>query len=71
VQIRRNRLLQLNKDQDTDYVDLEKVAREVNEARKLFEANGWPVIDVTRRSIEETAASIIQLHTRRREEQLV
>ncbi|MBM3581490.1 MAG: kinase/pyrophosphorylase [Alphaproteobacteria bacterium] len=70
VQIRRNRLLQLNKDQDTDYVDLEKVAREVNEARKLFEANGWPVIDVTRRSIEETAASIIQLHTRRREEQL-
>ena len=69
VQIRRNRLLQLNKDQDTDYVDLEKVAREVNEARKLFAAHGWAVIDVTRRSIEETAASIIQLHTRRREEQ--
>jgi regulator of PEP synthase PpsR (kinase-PPPase family) len=68
VQIRRNRLLQLNKDQDTDYVDLEKVAREVNDARKLFEANGWPVIDVTRRSIEETAASIIQLHTRLRED---
>ena len=69
VQIRRNRLLQLNKDQDTDYVDLEKVAREVNEARKLFAARRWPVIDVTRRSIEETAASIIQLHTRRREDQ--
>lgn len=69
VQIRRNRLLQLNKDQDTDYVDLEKVAREVSEARKLFQARGWAVIDVTRRSIEETAASIIQLHTRRREDQ--
>ncbi len=69
VQIRRNRLLQLNKDQDTDYVDLEKVTREVSEARKLFAAQGWPVIDVTRRSIEETAASIIQLHTRRREEE--
>ncbi|MEK7245114.1 MAG: pyruvate, water dikinase regulatory protein [Pseudomonadota bacterium] len=68
VQIRRNRLLQLNKDQDTDYVDLEKVTREVSQARKLFEAQGWPVIDVTRRSIEETAASIIQLHTRRRED---
>lgn len=70
VQVRRNRLLLLDKDQDSDYVDPAKVAREVNEARKLFESQGWPVIDVTRRSIEETAASIIKLVNRRREEEM-
>ncbi|MBM3567054.1 MAG: kinase/pyrophosphorylase [Alphaproteobacteria bacterium] len=70
VQIRRNRLLLLDKDQDSDYVDPTKVAREVSEARKLFDAQSWPVIDVTRRSIEETAASVIQLLSRRREEHM-
>ena len=70
VQVRRNRLLLMDKDQDSDYVDPAKVAREVNEARKLFESQGWPVIDVTRRSIEETAASIIKLVNRRREEEM-
>ncbi len=44
---------------DTDYTDLESVRQEVTEARKLFNKNGWLVIDVTRRSIEETAATIL------------
>lgn len=70
VQVRRNRLLLLDKDQDSDYVDPAKVAREVSEARKLFESQGWPVIDVTRRSIEETAASVIKLINRRQEDVL-
>jgi len=67
VQIRRNRLLMLEQDQATDYVDIEMVSKEVSEARRLYETHNWPVIDVTRRSIEETAATIIQLYHRRRE----
>nr|WP_029622562.1 pyruvate, water dikinase regulatory protein [Sphingomonas elodea] len=61
VQIRRNRLLSLNQAPETDYVDQEAVQREIAFARRMFADNGWPVIDVTRRSIEETAAAIIQL----------
>jgi [pyruvate, water dikinase]-phosphate phosphotransferase / [pyruvate, water dikinase] kinase len=62
VQVRRNRLLSLNQAPETDYVDQESVNRELAFARRLFADNDWPVIDVTRRSIEETAAAIINLH---------
>lgn len=68
VQIRRNRLQYLNQDEDTDYVDMEAVKEEVINARRLFDRQKWPRIDVTRRSIEETAAAIISLHTQRMEE---
>jgi len=61
VQIRRNRLLSLNQSPETAYVDQEAVAAELAFARRLFSDHGWPVIDVTRRSIEETAAAIINL----------
>jgi regulator of PEP synthase PpsR (kinase-PPPase family) len=61
VQIRRNRLLSLNQSPETAYVDQDSVQREIAYARRMFADNGWPVIDVTRRSIEETAAAIIQL----------
>jgi len=61
IQVRRNRLLSLNQAPETAYVDLEKVGREVQYARRMFADNGWPVIDVTRRSIEETAAAVINL----------
>jgi regulator of PEP synthase PpsR (kinase-PPPase family) len=67
--IRRSRLKFLHQDQETDYADEERVKSEVAEARKLFAQQGWPVIDVTRRSIEEAAATILQLLTRRRESQ--
>ena len=59
VQIRRNRLLSLNQAPDTDYVDLNTVTAEMAYAKRIFADRGWPVIDVTRRSIEETAAAII------------
>jgi len=62
IQVRRNRLLSLNQSPETSYVDADKVQSEVAHARRLFADNGWPVIDVTRRSIEETAAAIINLH---------
>jgi [pyruvate, water dikinase]-phosphate phosphotransferase / [pyruvate, water dikinase] kinase len=61
IQVRRNRLLSLNQAPETAYVDTEKVASEVQFARRIFADNGWPVIDVTRRSIEETAAAVINL----------
>ncbi len=66
VQVRRNRLRVLAQDEETDYVDPESVRREVAEARRLCVVHGWPVIDVSRRSIEETAATIIQLLSRHR-----
>ncbi len=62
VQIRTNRLLSLNADTESPYVDRRLVAEEVAQSRRLFEEHGWPTIDVTRRSIEETAAAIIDLH---------
>ncbi|MBF0665565.1 MAG: kinase/pyrophosphorylase [Brevundimonas sp.] len=65
VQVRRNRLLALNQAPDTGYVDQERVASEVTFARRIFSDNGWPVIDVTRRSIEETAAAVINLFNER------
>ncbi len=61
IQVRRNRLLSLNQTPDTDYVDEDKVKAEVAYARRMFSDNGWPVLDVTRRSIEETAAAIVNL----------
>lgn len=66
VQIRRNRLRQLHSDDSTDYTDIEAVAAEVDAARKLCRRKGWPIIDVSRRSIEETAAAIMQHLDRRR-----
>jgi regulator of PEP synthase PpsR (kinase-PPPase family) len=54
-------LLTLNQSPDTSYVDNDRVARELQFARRMFADNGWPVIDVTRRSIEETAAAVINL----------
>jgi len=61
IQVRRNRLLSLNQRDETAYVEVEAVHKEVAYARRMFADNGWPVIDVTRRSIEETAAAIITL----------
>ncbi|MFB3135798.1 MAG: kinase/pyrophosphorylase, partial [Rhodospirillales bacterium] len=50
------------------YIDIDTVSEEVNGARRLFNKHNWPVIDVTRRSIEETAATILQLYNRRKEQ---
>jgi regulator of PEP synthase PpsR (kinase-PPPase family) len=67
IQVRRNRLLSLNETAETAYIDQDRVARELAYARRMFSDHGWPVIDVTRRSIEETAAAIINLVTERRD----
>ncbi len=61
VQIRRNRLDALNGDEQSSYVDKRAVMEEIAASRRFFERHGWPTIDVTRRSIEETAAAIMDL----------
>ncbi|HZS83111.1 MAG TPA: pyruvate, water dikinase regulatory protein [Stellaceae bacterium] len=69
IQVRRNRLSMLHQDESTDYTDIEAVRQEVAQARRLFAQNHWPVIDVSRRSIEETAATILKLLARRHGEE--
>lgn len=63
VQIRQHRLLSINADsRDTAYIDKHAVAEEIAMTRRLCARRGWPIIDVTRRSIEETAAAILTLY---------
>lgn len=68
VETRRNRLLEDDKDtpayRDNKYLDEEEIQKEIKDARKLFSSHGWPVIDVTKRSIEETATEIITIYNR-------
>ena len=67
VQIRQNRLLGLRAEHEADdYVDRQAVAAEIAAARKLCGKHNWPIIDVTRRSIEETAAEVMALLADRR-----
>jgi len=61
LHIRRNRLLAMKHPPASDYVDKRAIAEELAYARAVCARNGWPVIDVTRRSIEETAAAILNL----------
>ncbi len=59
--IRRNRLNTLKENEASDYTNLEKIRLEVEQSKKIFKKNRWPTIDVTRKSVEETAASIIKI----------
>jgi regulator of PEP synthase PpsR (kinase-PPPase family) len=63
--IRKNRLLSLNENAETDYVDKSLITSELADARRLCNKHGWQVIDVTRRSIEETSAAILNLYSRK------
>ena len=62
VQIRRNRITSLGDNPNTQYIDKQMVRAEMTAAKRLYAKNGWPIVDVTRRSIEETAARIINLY---------
>lgn len=68
-QIRKTRLQSLNQEQHSNYIDMEYMQREIAESRKLFQKHQWPVIDVTRRSVEETAATIMQYEKKHQEKQ--
>lgn len=63
AQIRRHRLLALNESRSSDYADPRHITAEILQMKKICADNDWPLIDVTRRSVEETAASIINLLT--------
>jgi regulator of PEP synthase PpsR (kinase-PPPase family) len=65
AEIRRNRVRFLTTGNLDNYVDREQISQEINYSRRLCSKNRWPVIDVTRRSIEETAATIIKLYNDR------
>jgi regulator of PEP synthase PpsR (kinase-PPPase family) len=61
IHIRKNRLVAMKETREGDYTEEDSVRREVMEAQKLFERQGWPTIDVSRRSVEETAAAVLNL----------
>ena len=62
VEIRKNRLNSLKESSNTNYINLEKISREVESANKTFQKYRWPTIDVSRKSVEETAASVIKIY---------
>ena len=62
VDIRKNRMNSLKETENKSYTDLEKIKKEVDEAKNTFKKYKWPVIDVTRKSVEETAASVIKIY---------
>ena len=62
VDLRKNRMSSLRETENTRYTDLENIKKEVLNAKKTFQKYKWPLIDVTRKSVEETAASIIKIH---------
>jgi len=62
VDIRKNRMMTLKERENTSYTDIQKIKEEVEKAKKTFMKYKWPTIDVTRKSVEEVAASIIKIH---------
>ena len=70
LQVRRNRLEHLSDHSNDGYAELDSINEELMNARKLFSSQGWPVLDVSRRSVEETAAAIVHLHAHWTEERL-
>ena len=62
VDIRKNRMMTLKERENTSYTDIQKIKKEVEDAKKTFSKYKWPTIDVTRKSVEEVAASIIKIH---------
>ena len=62
VEIRKNRMNSLKESENIKYTSIENIKKEVNQAKKTFQKYKWPSIDVTRKSVEETAASIIKIH---------
>lgn len=70
VEIRKSRLQFLNQSDEGHYTEIEQVIEEMNESKKFFRQQKWPIVDVTRRSVEETAAIVIQHYHQRAEAKL-
>ena len=62
VDLRKNRMNSLKETENRTYTDIDKIKKEVEEAKNTFRKYKWPMIDVTRKSVEETAASVIKIY---------
>jgi regulator of PEP synthase PpsR (kinase-PPPase family) len=62
VDLRKNRMNSLKETENRKYTNIENIKKEIMDAKKTFQKYRWPSIDVTRKSVEETAASIIKIH---------
>ena len=62
VDLRKNRMNSLKEIESTNYTSIENIKKEIIDAKKTFQKYRWPTIDITRKSVEETAASIIKIH---------
>ena len=60
--IRKNRLNSLREKEKIEYVDIDKIKKEIEDSKRIFQKNQWPTIDITRKSVEETAASVIKIY---------
>ena len=60
--VRKNRLTTIKENENTNYTKLETIQSEIDKSKKAFKKYQWPIIDVTRKSVEETAASVIKIH---------
>jgi len=60
--IRKNRLTSINEGDNKEYANINEIKKELENSKKIFRKNNWPTIDVTRKSVEETAASIIKIY---------
>ncbi len=60
--IRKNRLNSLKENENIEYVNITQIRKEVEDSKKIFQTNQWPTIDITRKSVEETAASVIKIY---------
>ena len=67
IDVRKNRMTSLNEKHGMDYTNLEIIKNEVEESKKTFKKYKWPIIDVTRKSVEETAASVIKIYEIKKE----
>ena len=62
LDVRKNRMVSLKEKQSSTYINIETIREEIDFSKKLFKKHKWPIIDVTRKSVEETAASVIKIY---------
>ena len=62
LDVRKNRMTSMNEERPSTYIDIEKIKTEIEIAKNIFKKYNWPIIDVTRKSVEETAASVLKIY---------
>ena len=62
LDVRRNRVQSMHEDRPVNYTNEKEILNELESSKKLFKKYNWPSIDITRKSVEETAASVIKIH---------